>query len=380
MQGSIQQRSKGSWRLRYDGPPDANGKRKQVTETVRGTKKQADQIMRERMAALDSGSYVAKHKETVAEFMHGWLATYVATNTFLRTQHGYKGYIRRYIEPNIGKVPLQKLTARQIQGIYSKMSEKGLSASTISQLHIILKEALSHAVKCGIITRNVAEAATPPRRQRKPMKMWDDDTVDNFLEIARTVRYGDIYLFAVHTGMRRSEITGLKWENVDLERGRLSVVETLQRITGFGLVQGEPKTLRSRRSIALSPEAVDLLHSVRSRQIEQSLAVGDAWQNAVHVFTESDGTPVIPDKITQHFCRVIRKYDLPHLTFHGLRHACATLLLSDNVNPKIVSELLGHSNIATTMDTYSHVLPGLQEAAVSRLGERLKRKSSSDRE
>jgi len=258
------------------------------------------------------------------------------------------------------------------------MSEKGLSASTISQLHVILKEALSHAVKWGLLIRNVAEAATPPRRQRKPMKMWDDDTIDRFLELVGNSRFGELHRFAIHTGMRRSEITGLKWENVDLERGKLSVVETLQRITGYGLVQGEPKTPRSRRSIALSPEAVELLHSVRGRQIEQSLAVGGGWQNTGYVFTREDGKPLAPDMVSKDFCRLVRKSGLPSLTFHGLRHASATLLLSDNVNPKIVSELLGHSNIATTMDIYSHVLPGRQEAAVSRLAKRLKGEKSSD--
>ncbi|MSQ07667.1 MAG: site-specific integrase [Dehalococcoidia bacterium] len=155
--------------------------------------------------------------------------------------------------------------------------------------------------------------------------------------------------------------------------GKLSVVNTLQRITGHGLVVGPPKTARSRRSIALSPEAVNLLHAIRGRQIEQRLAAGDAWQNTGYVFTQANGTPVAPDMISKDFCAIVRTAGLPHLTFHGLRHAHATLLLTAGVHPKVVSERLGHSNIAITMDTYSHVLPGLQEAAALALDERLAR-------
>ena len=149
------------------------------------------------------------------------------------------------------------------------------------------------------------------------------------------------------------------------------MVGTLQRITGYGLVEGQPKTARSRRSIALSPQATDVLHSIRGRQIEQQLAAGPVWQNTDYVFTGTDGSPIAPDMISKDFCALVRKYDLPHLTFHGLRHAHATLLLTSGVHAKVVSERLGHSNIGITMDTYSHVLPGLQEQAALALDERL---------
>jgi integrase len=201
--------------------------------------------------------------------------------------------------------------------------------------------------------------------------MWDVETIGRFLEAARQSRFSDLYQLAVLTGMRRSELCGLKWENVDLLTSRASVVQTLQRIKGHGLVEGQPKTARSRRSIALSPQAVDLLHAVRGRQIEQQLEVGPLWQNTGYVFTQSTGTPVIPGHVTQDFANIIRKAGLPYLTLHGLRHAHATLLLTARVHPKVVSERLGHSNIAITMDIYSHVLPGLQEEAALVLDQRL---------
>ena len=154
----------------------------------------------------------------------------------------------------------------------------------------------------------------------------------------------------------------------------------MQRIEGKGLVEGQPKTGKSRRSIALSPVAVNLLHAIRGRQIEQRLAAGTAWQNTGYVFTQADGRPMNPIKVTQEFASIVRQARLPHLTLHGLRHAHATLLLTAEVHPKIVSERLGHSNIAVTMDTYSHVLPGMQEAAAVALDEQLARGHASDTE
>ncbi len=342
MNGSIRQRSKGSWQLRFDAPPDGTGKRRFISETVKGTKKEAERALRDRLAAIENGGYVSKDKETVAQFMERWLATYVATNTFLRTQHGYRGYIRRYIEPKIGQVPLQSLTAGQIQGIYADMLGRGLSNTTVVQLHRILKEALSHAVKWGILTRNVSDATTPPRIQRKEMPMWDIDTINQFLSTVSAHQLGDLYYFAVLTGLRRSELCGLRWESVDFARGRLSVVNTLQRITGYGLVDGQPKTLRSRRLTALSPESVELLHDVRGRQIEQQLELGDLWERTGYVFTKLDGLPLTPDQVTKDFARLVRKSGLPHLTLHGLRHAFATLSLTAGVDLKTTSEMLGH--------------------------------------
>ena len=378
MRGSIRQRSKGSWQIRYEGPPDATGTRKYLSETVRGTRKDVERVLRGRLAAIENGGYVPKNKEKVGEFMQRWLDTYSATNVTPRTLQGYFGYIQRYISPSIGSLPLQGLTARHIQGVYADMLDRGLSATTVVQLHRILKQALSHAVKWGILTRNVADATTPPRIQRKQLEMWDVDTIHRFLDAARDSRYRDFYHLAILTGMRRSELTGLQWENVDLEAGAVRVVKTLQIIVGKGLQDGLPKTSRSRRSIALSPATVNLLHEIRGHQIEQSLAAADAWQNTGYVFTQADGRPRYPDEVTREFTRIVHDANLPHLTLHGLRHAHATLLLTAGEHPKVVSERLGHSNIAVTMDTYSHVLPGLQEAAVRKLDQLLDCGHSTD--
>jgi integrase len=338
---------------------------------VKGNKKDAEKALRERLAVIENGGYVAKDKETVAQFLRRWLEMYASTNTTLRTQEGYRGSIDRYIIPKIGSVGLQQLSANQIQGIYSSMLERGLSNRTALHVHRVLRKALQDGVKWGLLTRNIADAATPPRPERKPMDVWDAETVDIFLQAAEQSRFFYFYSLAVETGMRRSELAGLMWENVDLVNGTLSVVQTLQRIPGYGLVIGQPKTNRSRRLISLTPDSVNLLHAVNGEQIERELNYGDVWQNTGYVFTQLDGTNIDPESVSRDFCAIVRKARLPHLTLHGLRHVHATLALTAGVNPKTVAERLGHSSIATTMDVYSHVLPSIQSGAAHAVQELL---------
>jgi len=314
---------------------------------------------------MERGDYVARTRETVGQFLGHWLKTYAATNTSLRTQQGYRAKIKGYILPRIGNIRLQNLTARDIQEIYSLLLDRGLSPTTVLHVHRILREALSHAVRWGMLARNVADAATPPRRRSREIPTWDAPTVNRFLETAAESPFRDFYHLAVLTGMRRSELAGLKWESVDLTAGTLSVVRTLQRIRRMGLVEGQPKTAKSRRLITLSPDTVQLLHGIRGRQIEERLALGAAFHDTGFVFTRPDGRPIDPDAVTQEFTEVVRATGLPHLTLHGLRHVHATLMLGAGIHPKVVSERLGHSTVGITLDTYSHVLPSLQEQAAS---------------
>jgi integrase len=273
--------------------------------------------------------------------------------------------------PTIGHIELQKLTPAHVQGMYAALLERGLSKRTVVHVHRVLSESLKHAVKWGVLVRNVSDATSPPRPEDKEMEMWDQEHIDSFLDAVNNHRFKNFYHLALLTGMRRSELCGLRWEHVDLVASRLSVVSTLQRIAGLGLVEGRPKTRRSRRSIRLPPYAISLLHIIRGHQLEQQLAIGEMWQNSGYVLTQEDGRPMNPIKVSQEFTAIVRKAGLPHLSLHGLRHAFATHMLSLGVNPKVVSEWLGHSSIAVTMDTYSHVLPGLQEEAALMLEERL---------
>ena len=363
MKGSVRQRSKGTWQLRYDAPPDRTGKRKFVSATVKGNKKDADRILRERLSAIETGGYVARQNETVAEFFSRWLQDYASTNTTLKTQQGYKGVVCRHIIPGLGKIKIQNLTSDRIQSLYSDMQSRSVGTPTILAAHRVLKEALSHAVEWRVINHNPADATKPPRLERKTMPMWNVSEINEFLSKVSENHLFPAYHLAVLTGLRRSELFGLKWDSIDLIGSALRVIRTLQRITGHQLVEGQPKTARSRRSVSLPPSAVELLHRIRGTQIEQQLQYGGLWDNSGYVFTNPDGSPIDPDRISKEFPKLVKAHGLPHLTFHSLRHAHATLALTAGINPKIVSERLGHSSVAVTMDIYSHVLPGMQEEA-----------------
>ena len=278
---------------------------------------------------------------------------------------GYRGNVDRYIIPAIGLVPLQSLRGHHIQELETSLLDKGLSTTTVLHTHRVLKQALEHAVLWEKLIRNPARGVKAPRLQRIQMQMWDAATINQFRKAAIGNRYQNFFELALLTGMRRSEISGLKWDAINIDKGLLSVIRTLQSMPGQGLVEGVPKTEKSRRVIALSGDTIELLKKIRTSQFEFKLKAGPLWQNLDFVFTDRDGTPMSPDGATQNFTEIVRKNQLPHLTLHGLRHAHATLLLTSGLQPKVISERLGHSSISTTMDTYSHVLPSLQREAAA---------------
>jgi len=365
MKGNIQQRGPRTWRLRYDVPSPEG--RKQVSETVQGNKRDAQRALRERLAAIDKGIYIDRTDQTVSEYLEYWLETHSA-NISIRTRVGYTTCIRRFGR-YLGTVTLQKLRPEHIQSAYKDMLDSGLSARTVLHSHRVLSQALKDAVKWGLVLHNPAAAVTPPRPERKEAVAWDAVTIRRFMDAAEGSRHRDAYSLAALTGMRRSELAGLRWPDIDLKSARLRVVRTRQRIYGHGVVEGQPKTHRSRRSVALSPSAVSVLESMKTRQIEMRLKAGPAWKQTDYVFTTDNGVPIDPDKLSHEFRRIVNEAGLPKGTLRGLRHSYATALLTANVHPAVVQSALGHSSITLTIDTYSHVMPGLEEAAARRIDE-----------
>jgi integrase len=270
------------------------------------------------------------------------------------------------------------VTSSQIQGIYAELLERGLSHSTVLHVHRVLEEMLAHAVKWGVIAKNPADGATPPKREKGPMPMWDLPDIKRFLDESQGTRYAHIFEFAISTGMRRSEICGLKWDAVDLVSGRLEVKATLQQIRGHGLVTGTPKSKRSRRNFALAPATIELLHGVHGAQLLAKAGAGPVWKEEGYVFTQADGSPVLPGTLTENFRLLTRELAMPPLHFHGLRHAFATLGLVAGISSKVVSEALGHSSVTITLDTYPHVLPDMQDELANAVANLLKRETQLD--
>ena len=365
--GSIKQRSPGTYQIRYEAPPDGSGDRRQISETIRGTKREADALLRQRLAAVDTGSFIERNRLTVGQYIQKWLDT-ITNSVSPRTELGYRGHLERYVVPAFGGVALQNLHAQRVQALYAELLER-LSARTVLHVHRIMHKALADAVKWGLVTRNVCDAVTAPRPQRTEVKLWEVGDLAVFLDAAKGSPFRDVYELLLLTGLRRSELAGLMWSGVDLDRAQLRVVQTLQRLDGKGLVIGSPKTARSRRTVALSPNTVALFRKVRTRQLEYRLLMGAGWDDSGFVITDYDGSSSDPTRWTKDFARIVRKTGLSHLSLHGLRHMHASLLLVGGVHLKVVSERLGHSNIALTADTYSHVIGGLQEEAALVLDE-----------
>jgi len=279
--------------------------------------------------------------------------------------------IRNYILPTFGQVKLQNLQPATISDLYAAMAEKGLSTSTIGHTHRTLTKALKDAVSLRVIPVNPASLVTPPRQQRKQPEMWTPEEFRQFLRFAEANQFRDFFEFAALTGMRRSEIAGLKWVNVDLDKAELRVVANLQRLVGKGLVEGAPKSQRSRRNISLSRRGVELLRSMRTLQLEQQMATGGAWTETGYVFTDALGMPFDSGRPTKEFKDLAREAGLKPLNLHTLRHLHASVLISQGVHVKVVSERLGHASVAFTLDTYGHLLPGMQEEAAGLIDEAL---------
>jgi len=366
----VRKRSKGSWEIYLDiGLDPVTGKRLRHYETIKGSKKLAKQRLAELEVSIEKGSYVKPKRITLAEWLSNWLNGYVTTNCGIRTSQSYQSEVRRHLIPALGAIPLTQLQPQQLQNYYSQALTKGrtdgkggLSARTVQYHHRILSEALSHAVKMGFLVRNVAEAADPPHPERRNMATLALEDIPKFLEATQETPYYVLFYTALYTGMRLGELLGLRWCDVDLDIAFLSVVQALYKRSGVCKMV-KPKSSHSRRRIALSPSLVLLLREYKAEQQTQRILLGKLPADSDLVFSHLDGKPLDPGVVSHTFAKVLKKARLPHIRFHDLRHTHATLLLKGGVHPKIVSERLGHANIGITLDTYSHVLPGLQERA-----------------
>ncbi|MCP4612682.1 MAG: site-specific integrase [Planctomycetes bacterium] len=363
MNGSIAKRGKNSWRLTISVGKDEHGKRKRRFVTVNGTKAEAQRHLRELLTSVDKGLSIDTSKTILSKFLDQWLRDYVETNTAPKTQEDYSAIIHRYINPSLGHIQLNKLTPQHVQTLYSSLLGKGLSARTVQYTHRVLSQALSHAVKWELLLRNVCDAIDAPRPRKKEMKALDATSVQMLLNATSQSRYGAVYYLALYTGLRRGEVLGLRWCDVDLSKNALSVNQTVVRITGKGLIISEPKTSHSRRLVSLSPNAVALLAGLKAKRKEEFNDAGLYWEEAGLVFCNPDGDPLSPSTISHSFSRIAKSIGLPPIRFHDLRHTHATIMLKEGIHPKIVSERLGHASINITLDTYSHVLPGMQETA-----------------
>ena len=315
---------------------------------------------------------------TVGEHLEQWSQNYAVMHTSPRTAESYQSEVRNHLIPALGAIPLCQLQPQQIENYYThalsegrKDTKGGLSARTVLYHHRILSEALSHAVKMRLVSRNVAKAVDPPRPRRAKIATLASDDIPKFLKAASDTPYYALFFTALSTGMRLGEILGLRWCDVDLDSGSLFVVQSLYKSDGVCEMR-EPKSPHSRRQIAMPSSLIQLLQQHHAKQEVQNILLGRELTGSDLVFAHPDGKPLDRHTVSHSFTKLLEKAGLPHIRFHDLRHTHATLMLKAGVHPKIVSERLGHASVAFTLDTYSHVVPGLQEAAAERFDKLLK--------
>jgi len=362
MRGSIIKRSKGSWTIIINlGRDPATGKRKQQWVTIRGTKKQAETRLAELQHQLDGGGYIKPTRETFGTFLQRWLDDYISTQIRPTTLEAYQQRGKHLID-GLGHIPVSELRPEHIHQYYREKSQT-LSAGTLIKHHNLLRSALSQGVKWRTLTRNVAEAVDPPRASRKEMRALTGSEVHRLLEACEHTPWYPIFHTMTWTGLRRSELLGLRWKDVDLMLASLRVVQSLQRLNTGAFIVQEPKTAKGRRTIALSPASCLVLRVHQENQGLDAALLGRSLADDDLVFSHPDGSPRDPSTLTLAFRRLTKRIGLGGVRLHDLRHTMASLYLEQGVNPKTVAERLGHASVSITLDLYSHCLPGVQESA-----------------
>src|SRR6266581_8761767 len=371
-EGSIYRRNDGRWAASITLE---TGKRK----TFYGkTRREVQEQLKPAVHQQQEGTLITAPQQTLKQYLEYWLEEVHRQSIRDRTYERYEQIVRLHLVPVLGHHPLQKLMPQHLQSFYNKKLKEGLSTTTVISFHNVLHKALKHAVRWNLVSRNVCDMVSPPRRKHFEIQPLNLEQVQQFLAAVRGHPQEALFILALATGMRRGELLGLKWQDIDFEQGVLQIRRILSRIPGKlpgkGYVEAEPKTDRGRRSIVLPAFTIEVLGQHRLKQREAKLKAGSVWQDHDYVFCTSIGTHLNPTRdALDELKSLLKEAGLPDIRFHDLRHSSATMLLGMKVHPKIVQEILGHSQINITMDIYSHVLPTMQEEAMNKINEALGR-------
>jgi integrase len=359
-EGSIFRRKDGLWQgavTLEDGTRKYlyGGSREEIRRKVSGA-----------LHAIDVGTMSESHGITVADFLDQWLAEVVKPSVRPWTFKGYEVHIRLHLKPIIGKVKLDRLTPLHVHQLLNSKIASGLSPRSVRYIRGTLRTALNQAIHWGLISRNAASLAASPRVEQYEIQPFTPEEARAFLAAIKGDRLEALYSVALTMGLRQGEALGLEWQDVDLELGYLRITQQLQRHDGtFQLVP--TKTAKSRRTLAMPASIVKSLGDHRLRQADERRASSPPKHGWNLVFTTDRGRPIDGTVVSHHFHDVLDRAGLPQRRFHDLRHSCATLLMVQGVAPRVVMDVLGHSQIALTMNTYSHVIPELKRVAAERM-------------
>jgi integrase len=371
-ESSIYRDEDGRWQGYVSMGLKENGRRDR--RHVSGTKR-ADVVAKVRVleAKRDAGMVEAAGKApTVGDWLEHWLDDIAARKVRARTLESYRSTVRLHLRPGIGHHRLDRLQPEHLERLYAALADKGLSPASILRAHRVLSRALRVATQRGRVARNVATLVDPPSVKRPQTALpLTADEARRVIAAAQAHRNAARWTVALAVGLRQSETLGLRWADVDLGNGALSVRRGLHRVSGQGLVYEEPKADRSRRTLALPGPLVEALRAHHAAQLEERRLAGPLWQDHDLVFAQPNGRPIERKSDWRAWKVLLREAGVREVRLHDGRHTAATLLLAEGVHPRVVMEVLGHAQMRTTTDTYSHVMPALGRDAADRMGRAL---------
>lgn len=366
-EGSIYRRKNGTWAAQYTVWTAEGRRRRSVSGKTRA---EVSRKLTEAMADRDGGLVYDAGKLTVGEYLNRWLLDSVKGTVKETTYANYAYITRKHISPALGRVKLASLTPAHVRSLYGEKARSGLAAATVKKMHVVLHKALGGAVSDALIPRNAADGVKPPRVSApgEEIKPLDSEECAALLEASHGERLEALYVLAVHCGLREGELLALRWEDADLEAAKPAVLvrRTLTRgEDGRGWVVGASTKSGKGRRVRLTRRAVAALKDHRKYQLEERMRLAGLWQEKGLIFPNETGSLLNPSNLrNRSFKRIKARSGVREdLRFHDLRHTCATLLLGEGVNAKVVSEMLGHASITITLNTYSHVLPDMQDTA-----------------
>ena len=351
------------WYVAVELPNDpTTGKRRQRTLTGATRREVVDKqvaLLRE----LATGTSLEPTTLTVGVFLDRWLEEVVKPGRSVRTYEVTESHVRVHLKPALGGILLAKLQPAHVTALLAKIQAAGRSPKTAINVRMTLHTALEHArLKWRLVRENIVDLVDRPLYEPVPADLWSEEELACFLDAVAGRRFEAFYRLALNTGMREAELLGLRWADVDVARGRLSVRRQTIRTLTEGSVEQVPKGKRA-RNITLTPGTVAVLEARRGRLRAERDAAGAAWRDEGRVFPNGTGGPLARETVYHDWLRTIRRHDLPHMVLHGMRHLHATYLLLEGVHPKIVADRLGHSSTSVTTETYSHVTPNMQREA-----------------
>jgi integrase len=349
-EGSIRERKDGTFEARLV----VDGKR---LSFYGETRREVQQKLREAKRQAEQGKLIGQSRQTVAQYLEGWLTDHVSLSRRPKTIESYALNIQRLV-PHLGHLRLDRLKSAHIQQAYAQLLASGLSARSVEQAHAVLRCALQQAVREGILPYSPVAAVTPPHPERHEPDPLTPEEIEQLFSVTTEDRLHALWVLLITTGLRLGEASGLTWEQLNLEEGTFQIRQAVQRQNRKGLVKVPVKTERSRRPLYLSASPIKTLCTHRERQQREYAEAGMTWSHKVLVFSTATGDPLDPGHIRHALHRALAQIGREAIRVHDLRHTCASYYLLRDTHPKKVQELLGHSTITLTLNTYSHLIPG----------------------